>query len=365
MVIIDPALQLKISTQPNRDLLASIILVTYNSRDYIQACLDSLSRTLPNNCEILLLDNASSDGSADLVVAGYPEVRVIRSETNLGFAGGNNRAAAAAGGDFLVFINPDTRVETSWLEALLTPLQADAQTGMTTSKILLMKEVEQINTCGNEIHLSGLTLCRGAGLRREALDQLAEVSAISGAAFAMRRDLFEELGGFDEDFFLYMEDSDLSWRTRLAGRRCIYTPDSVVYHDYTLHFGPRKTFYQERNRCLMLLKNLRWGSLLALLPALLLAEIVTWGYVLTQVRSQWRQKLEVYAWIAQHWDEIQTRRGRTQRLRAQRDRDLLRQHTWRLAFEQTGPGTTARLAHWVFDPLFWVSYGLARLLIWW
>ncbi len=173
--------------------------------------------------------------------------------------------------------------------------------------------------------------------------------------------LFEELGGFDEDFFLYMEDSDLSWRARLAGYRCIYTPDSVVYHDYTLHFGPRKTFYQERNRYLMLLKNLHWSSLAALLPVWLLAELVTWGFVLLRHRDQWRQKFEVYAWIVRHWDEIRAKRGRTQRLRARRDRDVLRLHAWRLAFEQTGPGPATILAHLFFDPLFLGLYGLARL----
>jgi GT2 family glycosyltransferase len=365
MALIDPALQLKISTQTYPAMLASIILVAYNSQSDLRICLDSLNKTLPNHCEILLLDNASKDSSADLVESDYPGVKVIRSATNLGYAGGNNQAATMAKGDFLVFINPDTRVEAGWLEALLAPLQADSFNGLATPKILLMQDPKRINTCGNDIHLSGLTLCRGAGLSRERLDQPSEVSAVSGAAFALRRELFVKLGGFDETFFTYMEDSDLSWRARQMGYRCIYTPEAVIYHDYTLHFGPLKTFYQERNRSLMLLKNLHWGSLVALLPVLLLAELITWGFVLLFQRDQWKQKFEVYAWIARHWNEILAKRSRIRRLRMQRDRDLLRLHTWRLAFEQTGPSLQTGLVHVVFDPLFWVFYGLARLLIWW
>ena len=365
MTLNGPVLQLDISDNRPTSILASVILVTYNSQPYLKVCLDALGRTLPPGCEVVVLDNASSDGSADLVEAGFSNARLLRSPENLGYAGGNNRAADVASGEYLVFLNPDTRVEPGWLEALLAPLQADPLIGLATPKILLMQEPERINTCGNDIHLSGLTLCRGAGLEKERLDQLVEVSAVSGAAFSMRRDLFQRLGGFDETFFTYMEDSDLSWRARLAGYRCAYTPEAVVYHAYNLRFGSRKTFFQERNRYLMLLKNLRWGSLLALLPALLLAEFVTWGYVLTQVRGQWKQKPQAWGWVARHWRGVLACRRSSQALRRQSDRDLLRLHTWRLAFEQTGPGATVRLAHWVFDPLFWVSYGLARLLVWW
>lgn len=365
MIISDPALLLNTSTRAHNKVLASILLVSFNSRHYLRGCLDSLNKTLPRDCEIILFDNGSSDGSADLVIAEYPHVRLLQSPTNIGFAAGSNRAAASASGEILVFINPDTWVRQGWLESLLAPFQIDKMIGLTTSKILLMKEAEKINTCGNDIHLSGITLCRGVGLPRAAFDQPDEVSAISGAAFAIRRDLFEELGGFDEDFFLYEEDSDLSWRARLAGYRCIYTPDSIVYHDYKLRFGQRKIFYQERNRYLMLLKNLHWGSFLVLLPVLVLAEIVTWAFVLMRRRDQWTQKFEVYAWIVRHWDDIRAKRDRIQQLRLRRDRDLLLHHTWRLAYEQTGQGPAATMAHIFINPIFFGLYSLARLLIWW
>jgi GT2 family glycosyltransferase len=341
-------------------ITASVIIVNYDAGAYLQNCLLSLRRTLPPHCEIILVDNASTDDSARLVKERFPEVKLLHSDYNLGFAGGNNSGAQLADGRYLVFLNPDTLVEPGWLQALLGALENDPSAGLATSQIVLMQDPQQINTCGNEVHLSGLTLCRAAGSRRDTAGQPSEVGAVSGAAFAIRRDLFERLGGFDPDFFLYMEDTDLSWRARLAGYRCLYVPASVVRHDYRLTFGPHKTFYQERNRYLMLLKNLHWGTLLLLAPSLLLAELVTWGYLLTRQRDQWADKLRAYAWIARHWRAVMAKRHATQALRANRDGQLLQRHTHYLAYEQTGAGLIPRLAHLVFDPLF---FALRRLVL--
>jgi GT2 family glycosyltransferase len=345
-------------------ILASVIVVAYNNKDSLRECLGSLLRTLPSACEILLVDNASIDGSADLVVEGYPAVKLIRSQVNLGFAGGNNLAATDARGEYLVFLNPDTTTMPGWLEKLLAPLEENLQIGLTTPQILLMRSPEIINTCGNNIHLSGLTLCRGVGLKRGELSIQEEVGAVSGAAFAIKRELFLKLGGFDDRFFMYMEDADLSWRARLAGYDCTYVPTSLVYHDYELRFRANKVLFQERNRYCMLLKNLHWCSLIALMPVLLLAEVVTWGFVLLRQRSQWAQKFQAYAWVARNWSEIMTLRAQTQALRKRSDRQLLRLHTWRLDIEQTGPGGVTKIANGIFSPLFWILKGLSFLLVW-
>ena len=268
-------------------------------------------------------------------------------------------------GKYLAFLNPDTVVEPGWLEALIAALEADPQAGLATSKILLLADPGRINTCGNEMHCTGLTLCRGMGMDRSTFTDLVEVGAVSGAAFVIRKDVFEALGGFDEAFFLYMEDTELSWRARLAGYKCVYVPSSVVYHDYTLRFGPKKAFYQERNRYLMLLKGLRWRTLLVLLPALLVAEVMTWGFVLLRERRRLANKLRAYAWIVKHWGEVAESRRQVQAMRRVRDRDLIARCTHRLAYEQTGSGLIARLAHLVFDPLFFVLHRLALALIWW
>jgi GT2 family glycosyltransferase len=299
------------------------------------------------------------------VAQRYPEVALLRSEANLGFGPGNNLAARHAAGEYLAFLNPDTEVEPGWLEALIAALETDPTAGLATAKILLIDDAGRINTCGNDMHLTGLTLCRGMGDVRSTYAEPAEVGAVSGAAFAMRRDLFAALGGFDESFFLYVEDSDLSLRARLAGYRCLYVPGSVVYHDYRLHFGPQKTYYQERNRYQMLLKSLRWRSLLLLLPALALAELVTWGFVLLREPRRLAGKLRAYGWILGHWEQIMAQRCRVQALRRVPDRVLLRQTTYCLDYGQVGVGLAARLAQTVFDPLFFLWRQLLLALVRW
>jgi GT2 family glycosyltransferase len=230
---------------------------------------------------------------------------------------------------------------------------------------LLLRDPQRINTCGNSIHLSGLTLCRGMGQPGSMFDRLEEVDAVSGAAFVIRRDLFEALGGFDETFFMYMEDTDLSWRARLLGYRCLFAPESIVYHDYALHFGPRKTFYQERNRYLLLLKNLRWRTLLLLAPALLLAEVVTWGFVLMKDRENLGNKVRAYAWIVRHWKVIRTGRQRIQATRRIPDRLVVPALNCRLEFEQVGHSWMSRVSHWVFDPAFGLWRTLMKLTVVW
>lgn len=331
---------------------ASVVIVVYNAQADLARCLRSLAAAGHPQDEIIVVDNASRDGSADMVESAFPAVRLVRSASNVGFGEGNNLGAAQARGRYLAFLNPDTEVTPGWLDALIAALESSPRVGMATAKILLREERERINTCGGDTHLTGLTLCRGMGQQRDEMAEPAAVGAVSGAAFVMRRALFRQVGGFDGSFFMYMEDTDLSWRVRLAGYTCLYAPEAVVYHRYNLRFGPDKTYYQERNRYVMLLKGLRWPTLLLLAPALLLAEVVTWGYVLVGDRPRWRNKLRAYGYIVRHWPAIMAERRRVQAQRGAADRTLLRQTTHHLAYEQTGDGLAASLAHWVFDPLF-------------
>ncbi len=340
----------------NEPMRASIIIVNYNGGELLQRCVQAAVSGLPptNTDEILLVDNVSTDGSADAVEANFPTVQVIRSTENLGFAGGNNLAVQYAKGEYLAFLNPDAVAEPAWHDQLIAALETTPQAGMATSKIVLLEKPDTINTCGGEMHITGLTLCRGMGAPHNTYTQQDEVSAISGAAFAMRRDLYLELGGFDESFFLYIEDTDLSLRVRLAGYRCIYVPTSLVYHNYELRFGPKKTLYQERNRYRMLLKSLHWQTILALLPALLLAEIVTWGFVVLRDRKRFMNKLHAYVSIAQHWPTIMQQRADVQATRRVSDHELLALCTYRIAYEQTGESFSARMAQALFDPVFFL-----------
>jgi GT2 family glycosyltransferase len=346
-------------------LRASIIIVSYNAKEKLFRCLPSVLRSIPGDCEIIVVDNASSEGNADAIEIDFPEVTLIRSRTNLGFAAGCNLGVRQARGSCLVFLNPDTLVDDDWLKALLKPLESDEGVGLVTAKILLLDRPDRINTCGCNMHITGLTLCRGMGRSREFYRQADEVGAISGAAFALRRQLFETLEGFDEEMFLYMEDTDLSLRARLLGYPTLYVPDSIVFHDYELRITPLKVFWQERNRYLMLLKSFKWLTLFLLLPVFLAAELITWGFVLLSDRANIANKIRAYHWILDNWSLVMKKRKATQALRTISDRELLKRQGFKLDFGQAAGGVVAKLAGFVFNPLFFILRSIILALVWW
>lgn len=358
------------SSQPQKCLdrarvRASIVIVNHNGGEELLACLRSVFASIGPVVEVIVVDNRSTDGSAAAVERLFPRAKAIRLEQNQGYGSGNNAGAEAAGGEFLVFLNPDTTVEEGWLEGLLEPLDSDEKVGLTTCRIVLAARPQVMNTAGNGVHMTGLTLCRGMGCWSPEFDRPADVAAVSGAAFAIRREVFGQIGGFDPTFFLYMEDTDLSLRARLAGWQILYAPKSVIRHDYALRFSPRKVFYQERNRYLMVLSLWRWGTILALLPALALGELVTWGFVLWRERSRWRNKLDAYAWVPRNWPVVFEKRRQVQATREVSDRSLLKEMGFALDFGQVSQGAVGRLARLLFDPIFFLLRAGVLAVVWW
>ena len=224
--------------------LVSIVIVAWNSRLDLEGCLSSLHQQDYSPCEVIVVDNASTDGTVEWLTTAYPDVHILPNKQNDGFAAGVNQGFAAARGEVLVELNPDTTVEADWLFPLVEAVQ-QPRIGLATSRVMLMKEPTRINACGNEMSLTGLTFCIGVGEKAErfAQEAILPVPAISGAAFAMSRDCYQTIGGFDADYFTYFEDTDLSWRARLAGFDIVLATKSVVYHDYEFRFSPQKMYW--------------------------------------------------------------------------------------------------------------------------
>ena len=244
----------------------SVIVVTYNGRPYLDECLRSVRGQLRPGDELIVVDNASTDGGSDLVAERYPGARLVRNAENRGFAAACNQGAALASGQVLVFLNQDTRVAPGWLAALVETLLAGARSRpeieLVTSKALIMSRPDRIHLCGQDVHYTGLVLGRGFGAAAGSLDAPGLVGAVAGCSFAVRRQVWQELGGFDGTLYMYYEETDLSWRARLRGIRSLYVPGSVVYHDYRpARPNPSRFYYTARNRRLMLLKNWRWPTL--------------------------------------------------------------------------------------------------------
>lgn len=259
--------------------LTSVVIVTYNHKKYLKSCINSvLKQNYPH--EIIVVDNCSSDGTPQFVEEKYPNVRLIKNTKNAGYGAGNNLGVKYAKGTYIAILNPDTIAEDDWLRELIKPLQ-NKEKIITTSKILTY-DGSRIGACGNINHFTGFTFTRALNAKPEDNSQEEFVSGISGCSFAIKKEYFKSVGGFDEKFFIYNEDSDLSWRAHLNDFRILYVPRSIVRHDYVLKVSPQKLYHLEKNRYLILRKYLSKRDAILLLPSLILADFLAFGYAFKQ-----------------------------------------------------------------------------------
>ena len=286
---------------------ASIIIITYNNEADIEVCLHAIYQNTQYPFELIVFDNASEDNTVAIVSEKFPQINLIAHSANVGFAQGNNEAAHHAESDFVVFLNPDTIVQKGWLAPLIDSLQQESDIGAVTSQILFADPPNRINACGNNVYLSGMTYCQFLGNAPVTKPEPFSVGAVSGAAFAMKRPLFEKIGGFVETFFMYYEDTDLSLRLNYLGWRCVVIPKSVVWHNYQSTFHANKVYYLERNRYMSLLSLLHWGLLVLMFPAILWSEVVTWGYCFLQQQGAIQAKVQSWRDI---WSQLQWIRHR-------------------------------------------------------
>ena len=338
--------------------------MTYNGVAHIRACLTSLLAGVVDGHQVLVVDNASDDGTIDLVRREFPSVRVLPSTRNVGYGVAGNQGAAISTSEYLAIMNQDLVSTADWVNRLVAALDDDPTAALATPKILVRDDPTCINACGNVPHFTGITSCRGYGQPASAYAIQEHVAAVSGAAFVIRRAVFDELGGFDASFFLYLEDTDLSLRAMLARQRCLTRRSPWFCTISSPGSLSAKLFFLERNRYSMLLKLYRWPTLVMLVPALLLTEFAVWGYaVLGGPRQLWA-KARAHAWVVGHIGTIRRARRRTQSARRVTDRSILQMCIAELPVDEL-PQRPARLAMAVTAPLFRAWYRLILAVVTW
>jgi GT2 family glycosyltransferase len=258
--------------------VVTVVTVNYKGADDTIACLRALgSLDWPaDQLELVCVDNASGDGSAERIRAALPRVTVVESATNTGFAGGCNLGVAHATGEFVAFLNNDARPHPDWIRAAVDALERDPMVACVASKVLDW-EGERVD------YVDGALTWYGMGYKREAerpdtgeWDEPKDVLFATGSAMVVRAEVYREVGGFDERFFMFYEDVDFGWRLNLLGYRVRYVPGSVAYHRHHAtidKFGAwRERYLLERNALLCLYKNLEDATLARVLaPAISLA----------------------------------------------------------------------------------------------
>jgi len=203
--------------------LVSVIIVNYNGRKLLENCFESLSKVTYTSLETIFVDNNSDDDSVHYVEENYPETRIIKLEKNHGFAKPNNIGAKKAKGEYLLFLNNDTKVTTNFMDNLVKVMEKDPKIGMCQS--LLLKSDGKVDSSGDFIDHIGI-----AYSSKEMPTKVCEILSAKGASMIMRKNLFDNLGGFDEEFYVSFEDVDLGWRTWIFGYKVVVVPNSIVYH---------------------------------------------------------------------------------------------------------------------------------------
>ena len=317
---------------------------------------------------VFIGDNGSDDGSAAMFSAEFPEATVVSFEENLGFAEANNRLAELAlaqGFDYAYLLNQDCTTDPLFLRRAVEMLQSDPTIGTVQSRIFLHQSPDRLNTIANAIHFLGFGFSIGsyrlaANFARDAWNG-REIAYASGAGMMLRLDLVRQAGLFERAFYIYHEDLDFGWKARLLGYRNVCAFDSVIYHKYTFSKDARKFYYLERNRCFVLLENLRVGTLLLILPALVGFEIGLLGYAWRAgfLRAKWESYGYFCRWA--HCRELLARRKFKQARRVTTDRAILRVMSATIG----SPDIEHPLLRHIANPCLRVYFAFIRLVVFW
>ena len=248
---------------------AAVIIANWNGAQHLRVCLDSLRLQTHPNFEIIVADNGSTDGSLEMLREEYPEVQVLELGANYGFVIASNRGAAATNADILVMLNNDTEAEPGWLEALCQALEANPKAGSAASKMLLFDRRDTIHSAGDMLGIDFIPQNRGVWeVDQGQYDDQTEIFGACGGAAAYRREAWEQVGGFDERLFMYLEDVDLAWRLQQAGWESVFVPEARVYHHLSATGGGEiASYYVGRNTILLHRRYLSPEQWLDALPA--------------------------------------------------------------------------------------------------
>jgi len=310
-----------------------IIIPHYQRRDMLERCLDSLEKTNYPSMSILVVDNGGSQAGLVFLVKRYRNARLLRLPENRGYSGGCNEGLKHSSADYVVFMNDDTEHDPLWLDALVRAALEDKDIGALQPKILSLKDYnkgkkifEYAGAAGGMIDRMGYPWCLGRKFStieqdRGQYDGGQDIFWASGVAMFVKRTVAEELGGFDDEFFMQMEEIDLSWRMKLAGYHVRSVPSSVVLHEggASLHGGSaEKIYFNHRNNIAMILKNRSTAGLLWVIPLRLLLEFAAAVFYLTQFPRALKKSGAVFRALAYNIRKLASTIKKRQKIQAMR-----------------------------------------------
>lgn len=243
----------------------TIIIPNFNGKQFLKTCLGSISKQNCSSYDIIIVDNASSDGSVEYILENYPEIILVQNKENMGFAAAVNQGIMISSSEYIFLLNNDVELKPNCISNLLKGIEKDENIFAVSSKMVQYNDRSKIDDAGDEYSILGWTRKVGDGKSPDLYNAERETfSACAGAAL-YRKSILDEIGYFDENFFAYMEDVDISYRARILGYKCVYCPDAVVYHRGSGTSGSRYNEFKirlaARNNVYVPYKNMPWPQL--------------------------------------------------------------------------------------------------------
>jgi len=354
--------------------MAKVGIILINYKNYVKRFLtearDSL-RLLDYPKELFsvyIVDNASSPETRQYLKQVYPEAQILpRDDGN--YSAANNagaKRAIADGCQYLAIANLDTKFEKNWLAELVIAIESDSTIGIAQSKILLYPQVEEkkikINSLGNIIHFLGFGYTSDYKEPDREINGLIEIPGYaSGCSFIIKSEIFEKINGYDEEYYMYHDDMEMGWKTKLAGWKIVLAPKSIIYHKYEFARSILMVYYMERNRYLVMFHNYRLATIILLLPAIILME---GGMIFYSIISGWfkvKMKVDYYFLKLSSWQKIIAKRKKIKILRKKKDREIIKGFSGRVLFQEINNPLLKYLA----NPFFNIYWQLIKKIIIW
>jgi hypothetical protein len=264
--------------------LVSVIVLNYNAGELLLNCIESIKKSAYKNLEIIVVDNISTDKSQKICKEKYPDIKLIQNDENFGYCEGNNIGIREAKGDYIIILNPDTIVESSWIEELISAYNKFGD-GLYQPKFFSLDEKLVLQSTGNMLHIFGFGFARDKGkISDEKMESIEKINYASGTCLFTSKAVLDKVGLLDPFLFLYHDDLDLGWRAAQMGIDSFYVPKSIIYHaeSYALKWSAKKFYWLERNRKYCLLIHYSKETYAKMRLSLFLVDLCVWLFYLSK-----------------------------------------------------------------------------------
>ena len=304
--------------------LVSVIVLNYNAGELLLNCIESIKKSAYKNLEIIVVDNISTDKSQKICKEKYPDIKLIQNNENFGYCEGNNIGIREAKGDYIIILNPDTIVESSWIEELISAYNKFGD-GLYQPKFFSLDEKLVLQSTGNMLHIFGFGFARDKGkISDEKIEAIEKINYASGTCLFTSKAVLDKVGLLDPFLFLYHDDLDLGWRAAQIGIDSFYVPKSIIYHaeSYALKWSAKKFYWLERNRKYCLLIHYSKETYAKMRLSLFLVDLCVWLFYLSKgfLGAKIRAELDIF----RNRKAIKIRHKQLEKIKTISDKELIK-----------------------------------------